>query len=50
VKTINDLPKLKKIKDFDFGSTVSEDTKKNIKAIDDNIRYAMMNAHKIWCD
>jgi len=33
-----------------FGDDISEETKENIKAIDKNIQYAIMNAHKIWCD
>lgn len=41
---------LKEIRDFDIGATISEETQKNIKAIDDNIRYAIMNSNKIWCD
>ena len=41
---------LKVIRDFDIGATVSEETMENIKAIDKNIQYAMMNAHKMWCD
>ena len=35
---------------IDIGATISEETQKNIKAIEDNTRYAMMNAHKFWCD
>ena len=50
MKRLDDLSKLKRIKDFDFGRTISEETKENIKAIDNNTRYAIMNAHKIWCD
>ncbi len=41
---------LKEIRNFDIGATVSEETQKNIKAIEDNTRYAMMNAHKIFSD
>lgn len=41
---------LKQIRDFDFGSTVSEETMENIKAIDKNIQSAIMNAHKMFVD
>jgi hypothetical protein len=41
---------LKQIRDFDIGNNISEETLENIKAIDNNTKYAMMNAHKMWCD
>ena len=41
---------LKQIRDFDIGNDISEETMENIKAIDRNIQYARMNAHKMWCD
>lgn len=34
----------------DLGATISEETQQNLKAIDDNIRNAMMNAHKFYVD
>lgn len=50
MKPINDLLKLKRIYDFDFGKSISEETQQRIKEIDNNSRYAIMNAHKIWSD
>ena len=34
----------------DFGSTVSEETMENIKAIDKNIQTAILNAHRFLVD
>ena len=41
---------LKQIRDFDIGEKISEETEKNLKTIDDNIRYALMNGDKFYCD
>jgi len=42
--------RLRTIKDCDIGKDLSEETKQALKEIDNNIRNAIMNAHKIWCD
>ena len=34
----------------DFGSTISEETRKRLKEIDDNINRAMREAHKYFLD
>lgn len=47
---VGERPELKQIRDFDFGGTISEETKQALKDIDKNTQYAIMNAHKMWCD